>query len=564
MNVKQLVAGVATLAVVGVAGVLAATPAAAVPHGPDGVETPLTGKIYFLSKAEDLTKATTADIVQTGTGQLAGTNWAAIDVDTACPAGSTNTLPIYRLPNAGAQETWPEGQVAPQSWTVDAQGRSVNYEDNQGFSLPEVADFLIANGGSADIEFGLVCEDDNNHQFGVFTTTIHASTLAKSSTISLTSDTGYEDPNYPIVTWSPTNASLPDNSAATTTAVAASPSTVTEGGSVTLTATVAPAAATGTVDFKAGTTDLGTATLANGTATLTTTTIPAGSQTITASYAGVAGQFGASSGTTTVTVTANPVATTTALTVSAPEGKAYSAVTLGASVTAAKGAANGTVKFYDGDQLIGSTPCAAGVVAPFTISSLGAGDHSLQARFVGSAPYLDSQSSVVAQSLEGAGPGSAPFNAVVAIPAGAITVTTPFTTDNPVDLGTAVLSDDAATYAASADLTGISVKDTRAGNLGFAATIVADSFRNATGDTFSSSYAYFDGVAADQVAGNALQATDVTVTADNKGLDAAKTFATYPGGKSIGSVTFHGVLGLVAPTSVKPGSYTSLVTITAM
>ena len=57
---------------------------------------------------------------------------------------------------------------------------------------------------------------------------------------------------------------------ATTTTLAASTATPVEGASVTLTATISPTAATGTVTFYDGTTTLGTGTLSSGSATLTT------------------------------------------------------------------------------------------------------------------------------------------------------------------------------------------------------------------------------------------------------------------------------------------------------
>jgi len=67
-----------------------------------------------------------------------------------------------------------------------------------------------------------------------------------------------------------------------------------------LTATVSPAAATGTVTFKDGSTELGSATLTSGTATLSKV-LSAGTHTITASYTGDS-SYGPSTADTTVTV----------------------------------------------------------------------------------------------------------------------------------------------------------------------------------------------------------------------------------------------------------------------
>ena len=76
--------------------------------------------------------------------------------------------------------------------------------------------------------------------------------------------------------------------AATTTTITASPTTVNQGGSVTLTATVTPSTATGSVSFynNGSTTALGSGTLSSGTATLTTTSLPAGTDSVTATYTG--------------------------------------------------------------------------------------------------------------------------------------------------------------------------------------------------------------------------------------------------------------------------------------
>jgi hypothetical protein len=90
--------------------------------------------------------------------------------------------------------------------------------------------------------------------------------------------------------------------APTTTALMTSAASTQYGGPVTLTATVAPSAATGTVVFSNGSTVLGTATLSGGVATLTTSALNAGTYTITAAYHGD-GNYGAStSSPVTVTV----------------------------------------------------------------------------------------------------------------------------------------------------------------------------------------------------------------------------------------------------------------------
>lgn len=545
---KKLVAAVATLTMTGVAGLMAAAPASADPHGPDFVETPLAGDIFFFNKPVNLETATPADYAYTGTGLTADTNWLGFGVDAVCPEGSTNLRPIYRLPSAAPQQEWYEGQVAPQTWETDSQGRLYSIDNNQGFSIPAIHAYLAQKPNrTGQIQFGLICMGDRGEEFGLFTKMIDATA----------------EETAPVVTWS---LDAPE-AAATTTTLAAAPASVTEGQEVTLTASVTPATATGNVSFKAGSVDLGSVALVNGVATLKTTAVPAGNQTVTASYAGVPAAFAASSATAAVTVVPEPVATTTTLDVSAAGDAAYSQVTLRSTVSAARGTANGTVKFFDGATLIGQTPCVNGVVADYVTNGLGAGTHSLKASFVGTAPFTGSESApaeltFVAVGASAPGDGST-YNVTVSIPAGAISITTPYTEATPLALPEAVLDEGKATYATSAAVSGIEIKDTRAGNLGFTAQIIVGAFSNGT-SAFDGQYASFTGVTADQIDGNALQASDVVVS-DNASLAAPATFASYAQGKSIGSVKFHGTFGLSnVPTSVTPGQYASLVTFTAL
>ena len=73
---------------------------------------------------------------------------------------------------------------------------------------------------------------------------------------------------------------------------------------------------------------------------------------------------------------------------------------------------------------------------------------------------------------------------------------------------------------------------------------------------------------ADQVAGNALQAGNVTLTnhaPSTDGLDVPKVFATYGAGQPLGTAHIEGVFGVdQVPTSVAPGLYTATVTFTAV
>lgn len=91
---------------------------------------------------------------------------------------------------------------------------------------------------------------------------------------------------------------------ASTTTLAAANSSVAAGASDTLTATVSPSAATGTVTFYQGTTTLGTGALNSGTATYDATFSAAGSESITATYSGDSTYSTSTSSAVTITVTA--------------------------------------------------------------------------------------------------------------------------------------------------------------------------------------------------------------------------------------------------------------------
>ena len=123
---------------------------------------------------------------------------------------------------------------------------------------------------------------------------------------------------------------------------------------MTLSATVAPSTATGTVTFYEGATSLGTGALVNGTATLATNILPVGSDSITASYGGDANDVAGTSPAFNQVV--NQDATTTSVTASPSPQYAGQPVTLTATVSASSpsgGTPTGSVTFFDGTTDLG-------------------------------------------------------------------------------------------------------------------------------------------------------------------------------------------------------------------
>src|SRR5439155_20067708 len=122
---------------------------------------------------------------------------------------------------------------------------------------------------------------------------------------------------------------------------------------VTLTATVTPSGASGTVTFKQGSNVLGTGTLSSGQATFTTSSLPAGSLKIVAVYGGDT-QF-ASSTSAALTQTVNKAATTTVLGSAPNPSSVGQPVTFTATVTSPTGVTpGGTVSFIDGSKTLGT------------------------------------------------------------------------------------------------------------------------------------------------------------------------------------------------------------------
>jgi hypothetical protein len=90
----------------------------------------------------------------------------------------------------------------------------------------------------------------------------------------------------------------------TTVTLATSATTAVSGQSITLTASVTPAAATGTLSFKDGSTALGSATLASGKGVLAVSTLSVGTHSLSAAYSGDAADSASTSNTVMVTITA--------------------------------------------------------------------------------------------------------------------------------------------------------------------------------------------------------------------------------------------------------------------
>jgi hypothetical protein len=404
---------------------------------------------------------------------------------------------------------------------------------------------------------------------------------------------------YPTVTLTST----------TTTLTESPPSPQVSSSSVELTATVSPSAP-GTVQFEYGTTPtlLGSpVTVAAGTASLSTTALPVGTDDLSAVF--TPAQFSAysgSTGTSTYTISPSPAANTaTALGVNPSTAAADTAVSLTATVSSGGNplaSGTGTVDFYDngtntadtasGTELA-SVAVGAGGVATLSYSSFAVGAHNIVAEFLptNTATYNSSLSPSVL--FTATAPTYAPDaqTVQVGIPAGTLTITTPYGPGNPFQLGTATLNPADSEFTASAsfgtpatdgttDAGGVTITDTRAGDLPWTASAEVGNFTDGatpTPDVINGQNLAFTDVTPSYISGNALQSPDVTTTNVTStppggtpyGPSATGTdglggepheFASATAGA--GEVYVNGLLSLTAPTSTPAGTYTATLTFT--
>ena len=170
------------------------------------------------------------------------------------------------------------------------------------------------------------------------------------------------------------------------------PATAKTGTAVDLTATVAPAGATGTVDFKDGATIIGTSPVSNGTATLNHAFTTDGSHSITAVYSGDATNRTSTSDASVVEVSTDPVIVDTTTTLNVP-----GAATTGDSVELFalvadndnNPAEGGTVQFSIDGTNVGGTVAVVGGSAKLD-HAFAVGTHSVGAVYSGAGTFQGS------------------------------------------------------------------------------------------------------------------------------------------------------------------------------
>ena len=192
------------------------------------------------------------------------------------------------------------------------------------------------------------------------------------------------------------------NKVSTTTSLNGSTAISTLGTAVTFTATVSPAGATGTVQFSAFATNsgssysLGSAPVVSGVATLTTTALVSGPNAVTAIYSGDSQNAGSTSAAFSEMVRFTSYAV---LTSSLNPSTSGASVTLTATVYPANNGQTGSVQFFNGSVLLGTSPLSGGGTAQFATTALPVGTDSLTAVYSGDTNWAGGTSTALSQTV---------------------------------------------------------------------------------------------------------------------------------------------------------------------
>jgi hypothetical protein len=280
-----------------------------------------------------------------------------------------------------------------------------------------------------------------------------------------------------------------------------------------------------------------------------------------------------------------PQPTMVIVTVTPPKrAAAYGNTTIAISVLPAD--APGTVALTDGSRFAATVPVANGR-ATLTSNSLGAGRHVISATFTPTDPNYSPASATSAPFRLVASAGPSQTGSVSAtVGAGPLTITTPYGPGHPLELGSLALAPDGSRLVATAHIGsaadaahgGITITDTRAGDPGWSASLLASDLTNGA-DTISAQNLGFVAVHPVSVpgyGGGGLGRADRPVAthdiepatlveapgaADTGGLAGTpKVFASATHGR--GSVYIYGDLQVQAPTSALSGEYTATLTFT--
>lgn len=488
----------------------------------------------------------------------------------------------------------------PTEWSGEQLGESTVFPNASAPAPLNTAVLPVETGASGDETLGTLETDypntdtSNDGYAGMYQLRLYTNAAKRTQTTTYDSaDIAISGSTWSVAYPAPTLTT-------TTTSLSESPSSPQVAGtSVQLTATVSPSAP-GTVQFEAGSTDIGSpVTVSGGVASISTSTLPVGTDSLSASFTPAQfSAYGASTGTSSFTISPAPAANTnTALSVNPTSAAADSTVTItaavtNASTTAALSAADGQVTFYDdgssssggvtsGSQALGTVSLGSGGTAVLTYSSFAQGAHNIVAQFTPADPSVYNSSTSLPLLFTATAPQYPPVSqdVDVTVPAGTLTITTPYSPSDPFNLGTAVLDPTGSKFTASAPFgdtanpsQGVTVTDSRAGDQPWTASATVTDFTDGASVINGQNLTLTD-VTPSYVSGNALQSGDVTTTDVVNGAIYGPTAGGSDGLKGgphqfasaatgDGSVYLDGLLTLTAPSSTPAGAYTATLTLT--
>jgi hypothetical protein len=263
---------------------------------------------------------------------------------------------------------------------------------------------------------------------------------------------------------------------------------------------------------------------------------------------------------------------------------------------------SGTVSLFDNGS---STPFASGSVGAggafsITFTYTSAGSHSVVATFTPASDALFAGSSSAPVTFTEQAPACTTCNDVqtitATVPAGTISISTPYTATSPLNLGTLQLTPGGQYFTASAQLDpnagdvptagqspsttfdGITVVDTQSGNLPWTVSAAASNLSDGSGHpngVISGENVGLTGLAGVFVPGNAIVAGDVILT--NQAAATPPVAPTDGGSQGLGNgphtiasdtaqpdgtVGINGTVTLNAPTSTEAGVFTGTITFT--
>ena len=376
----------------------------------------------------------------TGTLTVTPTNLpVSIKSDKLCPAGSGLVNGFLNSTDAGIVDGVVISANSTDLATLNTSGMPL---DNNLVGLAQSAGRVLINGR---YEVSVVCYPD---AFSVPTAQFDAVFNVSGGVGAGAGTTATWEVSGPVAT--------------TTTISASPPATAVAGATVTLSATVSPAAA-GTVQFQ----DVSAATPVNvgaaatvsagGTASVTTTTLSVGAHSLRASFtpANPVAFAPSVSANLAYTITAAAATPTTTTISASPAATAVAGTAVQLTATVSPAAAVGSVQFIDGPDgstvNVGSPVPVSGGVATASTTALAQGSHSLRAVFTptNAADFTASTSAALAYTITaGQQPPTSTSTTLAASPSGTATAGDPVTftaTVAPADaVGTVQFSDTVA------------------------------------------------------------------------------------------------------------------------